>query len=90
MGRPANEVLDELEEEWTPGLRSASLAAELQLTDKKVRRAVRCLGLIQQHWPQELYRWPACIVVALSGLGALEYESGQLLVGCLGSRAHSW
>lgn len=83
VGRPANEILDDLEQEWAPRLRAVSLAAELQLDAKLVRRAAKCIGLVyasRQHdayrREQRLKRYPASLVLALSGVGALEYSSG--------------
>jgi hypothetical protein len=77
VARPANEILEDYELEWAPRLRAVSLAAELQLDPKRVRTAAKCLGLMQRHQPHKISRYPASIVVALSGVGALEYDAGN-------------
>lgn len=83
MGRTANEILDDFEAKWAPGLRAVSLAAELQLSARDVRLAALCLGVMYQSKQHDTYRrqqrlkrYPASMVVALSGVGALEYEAG--------------
>src|SRR5665647_391871 len=83
MGRTAIEVLDEFEEMWVPSMRAVSLAAELQFEVQDVRLAAECLGALynahlgQRRVRQEQIRvYPASVVIALSGIGALEYEAG--------------
>ena len=83
MGRTAIEVLDDFEEMWVPSMRAVSLAAEIQFEVQDVRLAAECLGALynahlgQRRVRQEQIRvYPASVVIALSGIGALEYEAG--------------
>jgi hypothetical protein len=83
MERTVNEVLDDFESMWAPRMRAASLAAELQFEIQDVRWAAKCLGALynaQLHHArarQDRIRvYPASVVIALSGIGALEYDAG--------------
>jgi len=83
MPRPV-EVLRELEQRWRAPLLAVSLVVELDASDDDVRAAVRALGgLYENAWDTEeqnrlLYEtFPACMVVALAGMGALDYAHGN-------------
>src|SRR4051794_4372923 len=76
MGRTAIQILDDMEQEWAPRLRAVSLTAELQVPEKRVRLATKCLGMLYGGRPHRMNNYPATMVVALSGVGALEYDAG--------------
>jgi hypothetical protein len=83
MERTVNEALDGFESMWAPRMRAASLAAELQFEVQDVRWAAKCLGALynaQLHHArarrERISIYPASVVIALSGIGALEYEAG--------------
>jgi hypothetical protein len=83
MERTVSEVLDDFESMWAPRMRAASLAAELQFEVQDVRWAAKCLGVLynaQLHHArarrERIRIYPASVVIALSGIGALEYEAG--------------
>ncbi len=80
-------VLNELEQRWRDPLRAVSLVAELDAADEDARAATRALGfLYEEVWEAEdrqrlLKRYPACLVVALPSIGALEYVQGNYWTG---------
>src|SRR4051794_13986611 len=84
----ASEVLSDFERTWRGPLSEASLVAEVGASDDEIRAALRALGrLYQNAWDAEvqrrlLYRqFPACLVVALPGIGALDYVRGNYWTG---------
>ena len=84
----ASAMLNLLEQSWRGPLGGASLVAEVNASDDEIREALRALG--------QLYRtaqdtrvehrllhanFPACVVVALAGIGALDYIHGNYWTG---------
>ena len=79
----ASELLGQREREWRPLLRAVSLVAEIDVPDDQVREALRALGRVYADTDFDEARWlltrryPACLVVALAGMGAIGYEHGN-------------
>ncbi|HSZ30689.1 MAG TPA: hypothetical protein VK784_13165 [Pseudonocardiaceae bacterium] len=85
---PATDLLDALERRWRGALQEVSLVAEVGATPEDVRASLRALGsLYQQAWDPQAERdllhrrFPACVVVALAGIGALDYVHGNYWTG---------
>ena len=88
MTAHATDVLSDFERSWRGPLREASLVAEVGALDDEIRAALRALGLLYRDaWDAEdqwrlLHRqFPACLVVALPGIGALDYTHGNYWTG---------
>lgn len=84
----AADVLAALEQRWRDPLREVSLVAEIGAADDDVRAAIRALGSMYENaWDAELQwrmlrvRYPACLVVAMPGVGALHYAQGNYWSG---------
>ncbi|WFE28352.1 hypothetical protein O7623_03825 [Solwaraspora sp. WMMD791] len=79
----ASDYLHQREREWRPALRAVSLVAEIAVPELEARRAVSALGKLygagsEYEQRQFLhYRYPACLLVGLSGIGASRYEQGN-------------
>ncbi|MFV2018165.1 hypothetical protein [Micromonospora sp. LOL_023] len=79
----ASDYLHDREREWGPALRAVSLVAEIAVPELEARRAVNRLGNLygagsEYEQRQYLYyRYPACLLVGLSGIGAARYEQGN-------------
>ncbi|MFG3685433.1 hypothetical protein [Micromonospora sp. NPDC047740] len=78
----ASEALAEQERQWRRALRVVSLACELDVPDDEVRATLHNLGKVYRDLGGRERRillsdrLPACVVVALSGIGAIEYRQG--------------
>lgn len=88
MTAPATDLLEVLERRWRGPLREASLVAEVGATHDDVRASLRALGsLYQNAWDEQAERdllhrrFPACVVVALPGIGVLDYAHGNYWTG---------
>lgn len=84
----ASAVLKNLERAWRGPLSEASLVAEVGASDGEIRAALRSLGALYSNaWDAEegrrlLYeQFPACLVLALPGIGALDYAHGNFWTG---------
>ncbi len=85
---PAADVLATLEKRWRDPLREVSLVAEVGAADDDVLAAIRALGSMyvrawdaESRWRLLRVRYPACVVVAMPGVGALHYEHGNYWSG---------
>ena len=82
MSQPS-ELLGQREREWRPLLRAVSLVAELDVPGEEVRDVLRALGRVYGDADFDDTRgllprcYPACLVVALAGIGAVGYEHGN-------------
>lgn len=78
----ASEALADQERAWRRRLRAVSLACELDVPEEAVRTALQNLGKLYRdltHPERRILlfdRLPACVVVGLSGIGAVEYKQG--------------
>ncbi len=88
MTAPATDLRDTLERRRGP-LREASIVAEVGATPDDVRASLRALGSLHQNaWDEQAEqdllnrRFPACVVVALPGIGALDYVHGNIGPRC--------
>lgn len=82
IARHATSILDLLERTWSHRLRRVSLAAEVDAESTMVHAAAAALGEMHRGLPRGRHlelaeRWPACVVVALSGVAAEGYRSGS-------------
>lgn len=86
MPRPI-EILTEREDRWRAPLSAVSLAAELELERRDVAPVVKSLGMLYdgaryiEDKLSVLAKHPACVVVGLAGLGALDYRQGNYWSG---------
>ncbi|HEX5542250.1 MAG TPA: hypothetical protein VFX60_11930 [Micromonospora sp.] len=78
-----SEMLRQRETEWAPLLRSVSLVAEIDAPEDEVKSVLRALGQIYWHaHPYDRYRvlryrYPACLVTGMAGIGAVGYQHGN-------------
>ncbi|GIH68923.1 hypothetical protein [Sphaerimonospora thailandensis] len=80
--RHAASLLDLLERDWAHRLGQVSLAAEVNADETMVEAAAGALGEMYRELRRGRHlelarRWPACLVVALSGVAATGYRSGS-------------
>lgn len=79
----ASEFLQDRELAWAPVLRAVSLVSELGASEDEAKEAVRALGRISGDLdPYErrrllAYKYPACLVTGLVGVGAVGYAHGN-------------
>src|SRR4051812_47796681 len=88
IGSPRKATMTELlrirEDSWSARLRGCSLVAELEVKDAHARQVARALGRVYDAWTgtsramQVFSRWPACVVVAVTGIAARDYRRGEL------------
>jgi hypothetical protein len=78
------EALGHREQAWSAKLRGLSLVAELEVAETDRREVCRLLGSIYSacrgswHAERMFERWPACVLVALTGVASRGYERGEL------------
>ena len=77
------ELLTIREQQWSPRLRTVSLAVEAEIAPGKSVQAAQALGALYgraAHRGQDairfLTRWPACVVVAMTGAAVTGYQQG--------------
>ncbi|MBO4210529.1 hypothetical protein, partial [Micromonospora echinofusca] len=71
------------ERAWAPALHAASLVSELDVPEEQVKQTITALGQVladtaphERRWLLR-YRYPACLVVGLVGIGAVGYAHGN-------------
>jgi hypothetical protein len=77
-------LLDRRDQEWRPSLAGVSLAAEIDIDPLESGSALVSLGIVygrnkdatEGERTRLLARWPACLVVGMSGVAAVDYEEG--------------
>ena len=77
-------LLDLRDQEWRPLLAGVSLAAEIDIDPLESGSALASLGIVygrnkdatEGERTRLLARWPACLVVGMSGVAATDYEEG--------------
>lgn len=79
---PPSELLYDRESAWAPALRAVSLVSELGAPEDQVKAVIRALARVcadDAHDRRRLlaYRFPACLVTGLAGIGAIGYEHGN-------------
>lgn len=96
----AEEFLDVRERQWEPGVRGASLVAEVDVEDGQTTQIGEMLGSYFRHAAgtsraaQMFTRWPACVVLAMTGIAARDYAQGTFwpafwsATGCTDSPAN--
>jgi hypothetical protein len=78
------ELLRMREERWSARIRGCSLVAELEVEERHGRQVAQALGRFystQRGSPRSEHmftRWPACSVIALTGIAASSYRQGEL------------
>lgn len=77
------DVLHVREAEWAPALRAVSLVAEIGAAEDRVKEVISALGRL--YWLADhndrarllTRQFPACLVTAMAGIGAVGYEAGD-------------
>ena len=78
-----SEFLRRSESEWAPSLRAVSLVSAVDAPEDQVKEVIRALGQVcvdaDLYDRRRLltYRYPACLVIGLAGIGAVGYEHGN-------------
>jgi hypothetical protein len=78
------ELLQMREEYWSRKLRGLSLVAELEVKEAQRRQVCGALGRTYAKWAGTsradaiFDRWPACVVVATTGIASRDYRRGGL------------
>lgn len=80
----SSELVRILEDRWSGRLRGYSLVAELQVREEDSRLVAQALGRLYAKRAGTLQAermfvtWPACVVVAITGIAARDYRQGEL------------
>jgi hypothetical protein len=77
------DVLRVREAEWAPALRAVSLVAEIGAAEDLVKEVISTLGRLYRLADHDdrarllTRQFPACLVTAMAGIGAVGYEAGD-------------
>ncbi|GAA3119969.1 hypothetical protein GCM10010466_08510 [Planomonospora alba] len=75
-----SEWLDAAEAKWAPQLRDVSLVCEVDVKRPTVLKAAQALGMVYRQrimadrFRGMFERWPACVVIAMTGVARLEFK----------------